>query len=163
MYTTEFLDIPPLAGAHGTVTLPGSKSISNRVLLLAALSRGRTVIHDLLDSDDTRVMLAALDFGCVYHWYNDLTVRPTHPHLVQYMYPITPVELHAGYIIGKERIITKTSGMFGWNDASTHEVHVFDDTGREVEGFDAPQLREDGVTWTELRIAEDWSAVIVKK
>jgi 3-phosphoshikimate 1-carboxyvinyltransferase len=60
MYTTEFLDIPPLAGAHGTVTLPGSKSISNRVLLLAALSRGRTVIHDLLDSDDTRVMLAAL-------------------------------------------------------------------------------------------------------
>jgi 3-phosphoshikimate 1-carboxyvinyltransferase len=42
MYTTEFLDIPPLAGAHGTVTLPGSKSISNRVLLLAALSRGRT-------------------------------------------------------------------------------------------------------------------------
>jgi 3-phosphoshikimate 1-carboxyvinyltransferase len=65
MYTTEFLDIPPLAGAHGTVTLPGSKSISNRVLLLAALSRGRTVIHDLLDSDDTRVMLAALaQLGC---------------------------------------------------------------------------------------------------
>ena len=115
------------------------------------------------ETDAYRVMLAALDFGCVYHWYNDLTVRPTHPHLVQYMYPITPVELHAGYIIGKERIITKTSGMFGWNDASTHEVHVFDDTGREVEGFDAPQLREDGVTWTELRIAEDWSAVIVKK
>ena len=115
------------------------------------------------ETDAYRVMLAALDFGCVYHWYNDLTVRPTHPHLVQYMYPITPVELHAGYIIGKERIITKTSGMFGCNDASTHEVHVFDDTGREVEGFDAPQLREDGVTWTELRIAEDWSAVIVKK
>jgi len=47
------------------VRLPGSKSISNRVLLLAALCRGRTVVHDLLDSDDTRVMLAALrQLGC---------------------------------------------------------------------------------------------------
>jgi len=47
------------------VVLPGSKSISNRVLLLAALSGGRTTVHDLLDSDDTRVMLAALDqLGC---------------------------------------------------------------------------------------------------
>jgi len=65
MYTTEFLDIPALSAAHGVVTLPGSKSISNRVLLLAALSQGRTVIHDLLDSDDTRVMLGALgQLGC---------------------------------------------------------------------------------------------------
>ena len=45
--------------------LPGSKSISNRVLLLAALSGGTTIVHDLLDSDDTRVMLDALRaLGC---------------------------------------------------------------------------------------------------
>jgi 3-phosphoshikimate 1-carboxyvinyltransferase len=65
MYTTPFLDLPPLLRAAGTVRLPGSKSISNRVLLLAGLSAGTTVVHDLLDSDDTRVMLAALrDLGC---------------------------------------------------------------------------------------------------
>jgi 3-phosphoshikimate 1-carboxyvinyltransferase len=65
MFATEFLDLPPLAGAQGRVVLPGSKSISNRVLLLAALCRGRTTLHDLLDSDDTRVMLAALrQLGC---------------------------------------------------------------------------------------------------
>ena len=65
MFSTEFLDLPPLAGAHGTVALPGSKSISNRVLLLSALSQGATTVHDLLDSDDTRVMLAALrQLGC---------------------------------------------------------------------------------------------------
>ncbi|MCZ8250867.1 MAG: bifunctional 3-phosphoshikimate 1-carboxyvinyltransferase/cytidylate kinase [Hylemonella sp.] len=65
MYATEFLDLPPLAGAHGRVVLPGSKSISNRVLLLSALCEGRTTLHDLLDSDDTRVMLAALrQLGC---------------------------------------------------------------------------------------------------
>jgi 3-phosphoshikimate 1-carboxyvinyltransferase len=65
MYSTEFLDLPALRAAAGTVTLPGSKSISNRVLLLAALCEGVTTIHDLLDSDDTRVMLVALKtLGC---------------------------------------------------------------------------------------------------
>jgi len=65
MFSTEFLDIPALGSASGTVVLPGSKSISNRVLLLAALSEGTTSIHDLLDSDDTRVMLEALQtLGC---------------------------------------------------------------------------------------------------
>ena len=65
MFATAFLDVPALASAQGTVTLPGSKSISNRVLLLAALCQGTTTLHDLLDSDDTRVMLAALrQMGC---------------------------------------------------------------------------------------------------
>ena len=65
MYAIPFLDLPPLQTAGGTVRLPGSKSISNRVLLLAALSEGRTVVRDLLDSDDTRVMLDALRaLGC---------------------------------------------------------------------------------------------------
>lgn len=66
MYHTAFLDLPHLATASGSVQLPGSKSISNRVLLLAALSQGTTVVHDVLDSDDTRVMLQALQqIGCV--------------------------------------------------------------------------------------------------
>ncbi len=65
MFATAFLDIPALTSAQGTVTLPGSKSISNRVLLLAALCQGTTTLHDLLDSDDTRVMLDALrQMGC---------------------------------------------------------------------------------------------------
>lgn len=65
MFTTDFLDIPPLAGAAGALVLPGSKSISNRVLLLSALCLGSTTLHDVLDSDDTRVMLAALrQLGC---------------------------------------------------------------------------------------------------
>ena len=55
-----FLDLPPLAGASGTVRLPGSKSLSNRTLLLAALAEGVTEIRDLLDSDDTARMLEAL-------------------------------------------------------------------------------------------------------
>ena len=65
MYDIPYLDLPPLNGASGTVRLPGSKSISNRVLLLAGLAEGTTAIHDLLDSDDTAVMLTALEkLGC---------------------------------------------------------------------------------------------------
>ena len=65
MFSNTFLDLPALDSASGTVTLPGSKSISNRVLLLAALSQGTTELRDLLDSDDTRVMLNALrELGC---------------------------------------------------------------------------------------------------
>jgi 3-phosphoshikimate 1-carboxyvinyltransferase len=65
MLNTLFIDLPPLRSAGGSITLPGSKSISNRVLLLAALTQGRTTLHDVLDSDDTRVMLTALRaLGC---------------------------------------------------------------------------------------------------
>ncbi|MDP2880775.1 MAG: bifunctional 3-phosphoshikimate 1-carboxyvinyltransferase/cytidylate kinase [Azonexus sp.] len=56
----EFLDLPELLSAAGTVRLPGSKSISNRVLLLAALAQGGTEVRDLLASDDTERMLDAL-------------------------------------------------------------------------------------------------------
>ncbi len=59
--THEFIDLPPLLSARGSVRLPGSKSISNRVLLLAALADGVTEVRDLLKSDDTDRMLDALN------------------------------------------------------------------------------------------------------
>ncbi|MBL8420456.1 MAG: bifunctional 3-phosphoshikimate 1-carboxyvinyltransferase/cytidylate kinase [Dechloromonas sp.] len=58
--THEFLDLPQFISAAGTIRLPGSKSISNRVLLLAALAEGVTEVRDLLASDDTGRMLDAL-------------------------------------------------------------------------------------------------------
>jgi 3-phosphoshikimate 1-carboxyvinyltransferase len=54
------LELKPLSRAAGTVRLPGSKSISNRCLLLAALAQGETELLGLLDADDTRVMREAL-------------------------------------------------------------------------------------------------------
>lgn len=56
----DYLDLPQFLSAAGTVRLPGSKSISNRVLLLAALADGETEVRDLLVSDDTARMLEAL-------------------------------------------------------------------------------------------------------
>ena len=56
----KFLDLPAVRTAQGVVRLPGSKSISNRILLLAALAHGITHVRDLLISDDTACMLDAL-------------------------------------------------------------------------------------------------------
>jgi 3-phosphoshikimate 1-carboxyvinyltransferase len=56
----DHLDLAPIRSVRGTVRLPGSKSISNRVLLLAALAEGETRIRDVLESEDTQVMLEAL-------------------------------------------------------------------------------------------------------
>jgi 3-phosphoshikimate 1-carboxyvinyltransferase len=56
----EQIAIGPLKHAQGQITLPGSKSISNRSLLLAALASGQTTLSNLLDADDTQIMRAAL-------------------------------------------------------------------------------------------------------
>ncbi len=56
----DVLTLQPIATAQGRVQLPGSKSLSNRALLLAALARGTTHLTNLLHADDTRVMLDAL-------------------------------------------------------------------------------------------------------
>mmetsp|Transcript_77871 Transcript_77871/g.218218 ORF Transcript_77871/g.218218 Transcript_77871/m.218218 type:complete len:482 (-) Transcript_77871:83-1528(-) len=59
--TAETYTVTPIKSLDGTVTLPGSKSLSNRCLLLAALSDGNTKVDNLLESDDIRYMLEALD------------------------------------------------------------------------------------------------------
>lgn len=94
MYSIDHLDIPPLASAGGRVQLPGSKSISNRVLLLAALSTGPTDIIDLLDSDDTQVMLQALAaLGCRVDRLPDGVVRV---HGLGGALPVKKAELFLG-------------------------------------------------------------------
>src|ERR1019366_1494539 len=60
MTSVNFIDLPPWLSSRGTITLPGSKSISNRILLLSALAQGTTEIRDVLLSDDTERMLDGL-------------------------------------------------------------------------------------------------------
>ncbi|CAA2930946.1 3-phosphoshikimate 1-carboxyvinyltransferase [Arsenophonus endosymbiont of Bemisia tabaci] len=70
----QALTIQPISYVEGTINLPGSKSISNRVLLLAALAQGQTVLTNLLASDDIRHMLNALTaLGVEYQLSQDLT------------------------------------------------------------------------------------------
>jgi 3-phosphoshikimate 1-carboxyvinyltransferase len=85
----DSLELEPVRRAAGTVRLPGSKSISNRVLLLAALARGETEVHGLLDADDTRVMREALAaLGVVF---SNKTVKGAGG-----VFPVKRAELHLG-------------------------------------------------------------------
>jgi 3-phosphoshikimate 1-carboxyvinyltransferase len=70
----EQLTLAPISTVKGEVNVPGSKSLSNRALLLAALSKGETLLTNLLDSDDIRHMLVALEqLGVIYHLSDDKT------------------------------------------------------------------------------------------
>ena len=120
--------------------------------------------------DAYRNMLRALDYGSVYYWYHE-SVIPTHPTLTSFQFPITPIELHEGYILGEERILTNRSGVFGWGDSSTFECHLFDRKGFEVTDpsqkstlFKEVTLKEyPGNTFAEVRIPQGFSAAIVRK
>lgn len=158
---------PPLTRAMAALKFPcfvetGSITHCTQAHLYSPIALGDH-LTEFSEEHAYQTMLAALDYGCVYHWYNDVTVVPTHHHLTKYMYPFTPLELHEGCVIGEERILTNRSGRFGWGDSSRHTVHVFDASGREAGGYDVPLIEEEGKTYSEVRIGKGWSAAIVRE
>ena len=110
--------------------------------------------------DCYRSMVKGLDYGAVYYWY-DCRIRPTHPTLTAYMYPLTPIELGHGYLIAKERILTNRSGFFSWGDQSAFQAHVFDREGIETV-WPVKAVERDGVTYGEVRIPEGYSVALVR-
>jgi len=78
------------------------------------------------------------------------------------MFPATPIELHEGFIICKERIVTNRSGLFGWGDRSAFTTYVYDREGRVSKGEEAKQITRNGKTYAEVRIPEGYSAAIVR-
>lgn len=90
----EQLPLKPIKKVSGSVTLPGSKSLSNRILLLAALCDGVTEVRNLLDSDDIRHMLGALDvMGVKVELNDDKTVAKVHGNGGQFKSPEQPLFL----------------------------------------------------------------------
>ena len=98
-----------------------------------------------------------LDYGAV------ITLCQWPMSFIRKMYPITPIELRPGFVIGKERIITNRSGQFGWGDDSRADVYVFDGNGKPVEKPDVKEICKDNKVLTELRIPEDHLAILVRK
>ena len=156
MFNIPFLDLPPLQGASGCVSLPGSKSISNRVLLLAALSEGTTDIHDLLASDDTHVMLDALrQLGCAVEPIGAQSVRITG---LGGQTPRSPAQLFLGNAGTAMRPLTAALALLGGafelsGVARMHERPIGDlvDALRQL-GCSIDYLGQDG--YPPLRIAQ---------
>jgi len=107
-------------------------------------------------------MLNALDYGCVYYWYSH-KVYPQYHTITEHMFPITPIRLGPGFIIGKERILTKSSGYFGWGGNDEFEVYVYDQNGRLLPEFPVPVIVTDEGKFAQLDLKNKYSAVIVRK
>lgn len=107
----DYLDLQPIRAVRGTVLLPGSKSISNRTLLLAALAQGATTLREVLDSDDTRYMLAALRALGVR--CDDAGPRAVTVHGVNGAFPIKKAELFLGNAGTAVRPLTAVLALCG--------------------------------------------------
>jgi hypothetical protein len=104
-----------------------------------------------------------LDLGgllAIYQWIDEPKTKP----FIDYMHPITPMELRAGMILGEERIITNRSGRYGWPDGSAADVYEFDADGQLVPNPKVAEAHDGaGRLRIELRMPSDHFAVLVKK
>ncbi|VFS57930.1 3-phosphoshikimate 1-carboxyvinyltransferase [Leminorella grimontii] len=92
----ESLTLQPVARFDGEINLPGSKSVSNRALLLAAMARGTTRLTNLLDSDDVRHMLNALKTLGVHFQLSDCRTICDVVGIDGPLKPTSPVEIFLG-------------------------------------------------------------------
>ena len=99
--------------------------------------------------------------GALYYGHQFEEPPPGYNILPQ-MYPITPVELHAGAVLGEERIWTATSGRFGWPDGAAATVIVVDQDGEPVDG-EAMDVGAGGQHLYELRMPSDHWALLIRQ
>jgi hypothetical protein len=98
--------------------------------------------------------------GLWYYYCGWNQVKLTHPCAAGRLFPFTPIELHEGYLIGQERILTAKSGLFGWGDRSKVKVYAYTPDGLEVKGFRAPIREVKGQLYTEIRVPQGGIAII---
>jgi len=115
-------------------------------------------------ADTARQIRDMLGYGALYYadtQYKEKT-PPAWP-FVSVMFPITPVELRAGMVLGKERIQTAISGNFGWPDGAAADVYVIDGDGNRVSSPQVKDVGKNGKHLYEIRMPSDHFAVLVKK
>lgn len=101
--------------------------------------------------------------GLLYFYFNT-EIPETGPGSGEYgpinkMFPFTPVELHEGWLVGQERIVTAVSGTFAWNHVATPRVHAFGLDGRPA-GVVA-QATNQGAHWTVDLVFDDWTRIVI--
>jgi hypothetical protein len=142
-------------------TETGQGSFCARTHLYTPIALGDH-LSEMTEADAYRGMLNALDYGCVYYWYSE-DVITTHKTLTEHMYPITPLRLGPGFLFGEERILTRVSGFFGWDDLSEFDVFVYDENGVLQTDVSAERVVVDGRSFAAVNLWPDWSAAIVRK
>jgi len=109
-----------------------------------------------------RTLWRSLERGAVisaYAWADGVR----NPDFYPLLFPITPVKLSPGMVLGRERIVTNRSGVYGWPDDSAAEVYVFDADGVHVASPQVRELMDGGHRRYELRMPSDQFAVLVRR
>jgi hypothetical protein len=162
LITIDLAAAPRSLWKHDMITACETGGGDNQYL--GALHLARTVIGFGNPSLKTerevyRDILGKLEWGGLYFFYGS---QPTHKTLVEHMYPITVESIHAGVVHGKERILTKRSGVYGWHDdCSLHAVFLYDKRGHLAQRNFITTTDKSGVR-THVTLQEDESAAIVK-
>jgi len=113
-------------------------------------------------ADSARCAREILRQGGVYYgWLYERQPGPW--NFTNVMYPLTPVELREGVVLGKERILTARSGLYGWPDGAAAEVYVIDGNGQRVTSPMVKSRELAGRHQYEIRMPSDHFAVLVRK
>ena len=107
--------------------------------------------------DDVRLQLR---HGTLYYPYGvSLPEGQENYGVINRMFPFTPIEIHGGWLVGEERIVSLKDGVYGWNDNSTIKCYLFDVDGREIPA--RFQIREeDGKTYADVVLKEGQIAIL---
>lgn len=127
--------------------------------LYTPIQLGDTTTFKNTPSDMAADQRIALKRGALYYHYHGSTRCPS---LTTKMFPFTPIEIHSGWMIGEERILTIHSGDFGWPGKNNlAELFVYDELGREVPDYPAEvQVTGTGII-TRLNLKRNHCAAIV--
>jgi len=139
----------------------GSYSAADETHLECPLALGN---HHL---DDTPAQVAKMIRNILAHgatWYgHHYLYQPPTWDFHSVMFPITPVEIREGVVIGQERIHTARSGVFGFADGARADVYVVDGDGMRVADADVTETQEGGAWRYEIRMPGDHFAVLVRR
>jgi hypothetical protein len=113
-------------------------------------------------ADRARNVREILERGAVYNGHHYRS-EPVSWNFNAVMFPITPVELHAGVVLGKERIHTARSGRFGWPDGAPAAVYVVDADGARIPNPSVSEISDDGKLLYEIRMPSDHFAILVRQ
>ena len=178
------LSQPSLVQFSRKVRDKGGVVVANNAVITRTIAREKYIIHDMesgvgphlhlastvagltgprkirSESDAYKSVLDKLVWGTTHFYYSEGDI--TYPSLPAQMFPITFEEIHAGYIKGRERLITMRSGVYGWpGDRALHLAHHYDGRGVLVPHSFLTTVDPSGVR-TDLALKENESAVLKK-
>jgi hypothetical protein len=113
-------------------------------------------------ADSAKQVREILRRGGIYYGHG-FDRSPPGWNFAQFMYPITPVELHEGVVLGQERILAARPGSFGWPDGAAADVYVADGQGGRVDRPDVKEVQREGRRCYQVRMPPSHFAVLVRR